>query len=114
MAALSWRPLLSGKPRARYQTNQRSEKKGNSKPAKKRHFGNPLEQAVSFPDTLTITRLGHRSCKCGAVPFSDQSVCAADNPTPQTGVVTAILSKLETISLARGIAFLTAGREREA
>jgi hypothetical protein len=35
-------------------------------------------------------------------------------PTPQVGVVTAILVKLETMALACGIAFLIDGNEKEA
>jgi len=43
-----------------------------------------------------------------------QWVCDAGNPTPQTGFVTAILSKLEMIDLPRTIAFFTDGSDNDA
>jgi hypothetical protein len=45
---------------------------------------------------------------------ADQWACAGGSPTPQTGFVTAIFSKLETIASARGMAFFTDGDDREA
>ena len=46
-------------------------------------------------------------------PFSKGQRTPA-SPIPPTGVVTAILSKAEISTLARGIAFLTDGNNREA
>src|SRR5262250_960503 len=38
---------------------------------------------------------------------------AAGSPAPHTGLVTATLSKFETIALPRGIAFFTTGKDRD-
>jgi hypothetical protein len=44
---------------------------------------------------------------------NDQEAGVGRSPTPQTGFVTAILSKPETICLAWGMAFLTADKDKE-